>query len=202
MSSTTLLLADIPALTRLQDSKTSEWHDCNIIWKNKTWQDLVLSNHGYNYELWHQEDQARRDDLGFEHVYQAKRKIDYYNQQRNNFMEKMDLYWQQELQVSTNNTAPLHTETPGMIIDRLSILSLKIYHMALQTRRQDCDKTHKETCEHKLAVLKIQRNDLMEALLQLHDEIKEGKKTFKLYKQMKMYNDPNLNPQLYTHSHE
>ena len=96
-----------------------------------------------------------------------------------------------------NSDLPIHTETPGMIIDRLSILSLKIYHMAEQLERDDVDDNHKQQCLNKLNILKLQRQDLLTALQQLFAELKNQTRTFRLYKQMKMYNDATLNPQLY-----
>ena len=112
-------------------------------------------------------------------------------------MEQVDLALVDALKLDINANLPAHSETPGMMIDRLSILALKIYHMALQLQRDDVSAEHIATCEHKLAILKVQREDLKTCLQQLIIDIKDHKKMFKLYKQMKMYNDKTLNPQLY-----
>lgn len=158
---------------------------------------LVEKNHSFNYQLWHAEDRARRDDKGFEFVYHAKRDIDHYNQQRNNFMEHMDSWLIAALNPSDKEDCPLHSETPGMIIDRLSILSLKIFHMEKQTHRTDVDSTHHQACLKKLEVLQMQQAQLATCLEQLLDETHAGKRRFKVYHQFKMYNDPQLNPELY-----
>lgn len=160
---------------------------------------IVEENHACNYQLWHEEDKARRDDKGAEFVYHAKRNIDHFNQQRNNCMEKMDQWLQQALQPvdATVDHCPVNSETPGMIIDRLSILSLKHYHMALQTTRQDVDDAHRANCQSKLALIHHQRNQLLLCLTELLQEILDKKRTFRLYHQLKMYNDKTLNPELY-----
>jgi hypothetical protein len=156
---------------------------------------LAEENHAFNYQLWHAEDRARRDDMGAEFVYKAKREIDKFNQQRNNRMEAMDEWFFQSLQPASS--CPVHSETPGMIIDRLSILSLKSYHMSLQTVRQDASHEHKEQCIKKLAVIEQQLNQLTRCLEELLQEVQAKTRTFRVYHQFKMYNDPTLNPQLY-----
>lgn len=160
---------------------------------------IVEENHAYNYQLWHEEDKARRDDKGAEFVYHAKRNIDHFNQQRNNCMEKMDQWLQQALQPvdAVTTDCPVNSETPGMMIDRLSILSLKHYHMALQTARQDVDDTHRMNCQSKLELIQHQRNQLLLCLTVFLQEILDKKRTFRLYHQLKMYNDKTLNPELY-----
>jgi len=160
---------------------------------------IVEENHAYNYRLWHEEDKARRDDKGAEFVYHAKRNIDHFNQQRNNCMEKMDHWLQQALQPADVmiKSCPVNSETPGMIIDRLSILSLKHYHMALQTTRQDVDDNHRTNCQSKLELIDCQRNQLLLCLTAFLQEILDKERTFRLYHQLKMYNDKTLNPELY-----
>lgn len=158
---------------------------------------LVEENHAFNYQLWHAEDRARRDDMGFEYVYHAKREIDACNQQRNNRMEAMDEWLYMHLKPSADPACPVHSETPGMMIDRLSILALKIYHMNIQATRQDADELHRETCRFKLQVLLNQHQQLMECLTEFLTLTEEKTRTFRVYHQFKMYNDPNLNPELY-----
>lgn len=158
---------------------------------------LVQADHADNYQLWMAEDRARRDDRGFEFVYHAKREIDRWNQARNDQIEAMDLWIFEKLSPPALGTCSVNSETPGMMIDRLSIMSLKIFHMAIQTQRAEATETHRETCRHKLGVLRTQRIMLHECLLTLISEIQSNKRTFAMYRQFKMYNDPNLNPQLY-----
>lgn len=158
---------------------------------------LAKENHHFNYQLWNAEDRARRDDQGYEFVYRAKREIDHCNQQRNNRMEAMDEWFFHTLQPAAANQCPVHSETPGMMIDRLSILSLKSYHMAIQTKREDVDAAHRQQCTHKLEVINQQLEQLALCLDLLIKEVQAKTRTFRVYHQFKMYNDPRLNPQLY-----
>lgn len=197
MSYAPIEIDNIEKLVELQDQTTKKWHHEDITIPSDPWLQAALGNHSENYQLWHQEDKARRDDMGFEYVYQAKRAIDAHNQKRNNLMEAMDNQLFSYYALSHESELPIHSETPGMMIDRLSILSLKIYHMALQTVREDADEAHKATCLEKLAILKLQREHLKQCLIELLKALADKTKTFKLYKQMKMYNEKSLNPQLY-----
>jgi hypothetical protein len=157
---------------------------------------LVEENHLRNFQLWHEEDIARRDDLGFEAVYRAKRAIDGYNQQRNDFMEKMDQACVAALHPAESGV-PFNSETPGMMVDRLSILALKEFHMQEQADRGDADPAHRRKCADKVAVLQQQRADLARALADLLEAVEAGERSFRVYFQFKMYNDPSLNPELY-----
>ena len=150
--------------------------------------------------LWNAEDRARREDKGHQFVYEAKREIDGFNQQRNNRMESIDGCLAEMIPMASYQQTPVHSETPGMIIDRLSILSLKSYHMEQQALRTDVDEPHRQSCAHKLAVLREQRQQLSLCLQRLLQECIEGQRCFRLYHQFKMYNDPTLNPQLYKDS--
>ena len=179
-------------------------HECTINWKKigieltkKDFLGIVEENHAFNFQLWNAEDRARREDMGFEFVYNAKREIDHYNQQRNNRMETMDEWLFNELQPTCSTTCPVHSETPGMIIDRLSILTLKAYHMALQVARVDVDSNHLETCHSKLHTINEQKKQLQDCLQHYLEEINNKTRTFRVYHQFKMYNDATLNPQLY-----
>jgi hypothetical protein len=131
-------------------------------------------------------------------VYLAKREIDHYNQQRNNRMEAMDEWFFENLHPAAPNYCPVNSESPGMIIDRLSILALKTYHMELQTKRTEVDPEHRALCANKLEVLNEQLNQLASCLQELILEIVAKTRTFRVYHQFKMYNDPKLNPQLYS----
>lgn len=158
---------------------------------------LVEENHAFNYQLWNAEDRARRDDMGPEFVYQAKREIDRHNQQRNNRMEAMDQWLFETLKPADVAHCPVHSETPGMMIDRLSILALKNFHMQIQTVRCEVDEDHRQNCQQKLRIIRIQQQQLLGCLQQLLEEVKDKKRTFRVYHQFKMYNDPALNPELY-----
>jgi hypothetical protein len=157
---------------------------------------LLEENHLRNFSLWHEEDVARRDDLGFEAVYRAKRNIDRFNQERNNFAEQMDQAVAAELQPRESG-CPRNSETPGMMIDRLSILALKEFHMHEETVRTDASAEHRAKCAEKLARIRRQRDDLTACLTELLADVAAGRRTFSVYFQFKMYNDPALNPQLY-----
>lgn len=176
---------------------TSAWHriDEDPLGLEGVWV-FVHGNHRRNFNLWHEEDGARRDDQGYEYVVRAKRAIDAYNQQRNDFIERMDQWLFEQLKPDVAS-APIHSETPGMIVDRLSILALKVYHMMEQAERTDVSPAHRATCQKKLTVLRQQRSDLTAILDQFLQEIKQGRRAYRVYFQFKMYNDPSLNPQLY-----
>ncbi|MFI4919089.1 MAG: DUF4254 domain-containing protein [Legionellales bacterium] len=178
-------------------------HDCILAWKatgiayqQQGVYQLVEENHAFNYQLWHAEDKARRNDMGYEFVCHAKREIDHFNQQRNNRMEALDEWIFNALQPAPADACPVNSESPGMMIDRLSILSLKSYHMALQTERRDVDQAHRNQCQSKVGVIQQQLQQLQACLKQLLEEVVTNTRTFRVYHQFKMYNDPTLNPEL------
>ncbi|MCH9689714.1 MAG: DUF4254 domain-containing protein [Gammaproteobacteria bacterium] len=158
---------------------------------------LVEQNHAFNYRLWHAEDKARREDMGHTFVYQAKREIDGHNQKRNDCMEAMDDYLIELLKPAAPDMCVVHSETPGMMIDRLSILALKQYHMTEQTVRQDVDDVHRAECLEKLGVIDAQIIQLSTCLSDLLQEVLQQTRTFRVYRQFKMYNSVQLNPELY-----
>jgi hypothetical protein len=180
----------------LQTTLTARWHQTPPQAVDAGFPRLVEENHLRNFQLWHEEDIARRDDLGFEAVYRSKRAIDRFNQERNNFIEEIDRALVEALRPRESG-CPRHSETPGMIIDRLSILALKEYHMAEEAARVDATPAHRERCAPKLARLRVQRADLTACLGELLADVPAGRRTFSVYFQFKMYNDPTLNPQLY-----
>ncbi|HSP43106.1 MAG TPA: DUF4254 domain-containing protein [Luteolibacter sp.] len=180
----------------LQVALTARWHEETPAAAGDGFLSLVQENHQRNFQLWHEEDIARRDDLGSERVHQAKRAIDRFNQERNNFIEEMDKALVAALQPAESGV-PKNSETPGMIIDRLSILALKEYHMWEETERTDASEEHRTKCAEKLARIRLQRADLTQCLAELLDAVRAGTRTFAVYYQFKMYNDPALNPQLY-----
>jgi len=184
------------AISTLQSELTAAWHALPPVAAGDGFLRLVQENHQRNFELWHEEDIARRDDLGSERVHRAKRAIDRFNQERNNFIEEMDKALVAALQPAEAGV-PRNSETPGMMIDRLSILALKEYHMREEAERPDASAQHRATCGEKLARILRQRSDLTQCLAELLAEVAAGTRTFAVYYQFKMYNDPALNPQLY-----
>ncbi len=147
---------------------------------------------------WHMEDVVRNPDIEPREGLYWKRRIDRQNQERTDTVEYIDSYYlQQFANVTPLSDATINTESPAWAIDRLSILALKIYHMAVETARTDVSHAHQESCQAKLNILLEQRKDLSQSIDELLAAIAEGKKYMKVYKQMKMYNDPTLNPVLY-----
>ena len=147
---------------------------------------------------WHLEDIIRDPQIDPVTALQIKRRIDKSNQERTDMVEYIDSYFLDKFKdVKPAPDAQINTESPAWAIDRLSILALKIYHMAIEVDRKDADKAHVEACAKKLAVLNEQHSDLSQAIEHLLADIAAGRKYMKVYKQMKMYNDPALNPVLY-----
>ena len=187
---------DSATIAALQRALTATWHDEPPHTAGEGFLKLVQENHLRNFQLWHEEDIARRDDLGAERIHQAKRAIDRYNQERNNFIEEIDKALVALLEPAESG-CPKNSETPGMIIDRLSIMALKEFHMAEEAARAEASEGHRATCGEKLARITRQRGDLTQSLGELIAEVSAGTRTFTVYYQFKMYNDPALNPQLY-----
>lgn len=147
---------------------------------------------------WHYEDIIRIPDIDPVEALQLKRKIDASNQDRTDMVEYIDSYFLQLYKgITVLPGATINTESPAWAIDRLSILALKIYHMAEEAGRTDASESHKLACNNKLIILNQQREDLSGAIDDLLKDISTGKKYMKVYKQMKMYNDEALNPMLY-----
>ena len=144
---------------------------------------------------WAYEDIIRDPEIDPAEALSLKRKIDASNQQRTDTVELLDEYFLKKYSnVKTLQDASINTESPAWALDRLSILELKIYHMRIEANRVDASENHKEKCSLKLEVLIQQREDLSLAIDELLDEISKGQKYMKTYKQMKMYNDEELNP--------
>ena len=159
--------------------------------------DLYLKN-WIDTVQWHLEDIVRDPEIDPIRALQIKRRIDRSNQERTDLVERIDNYFltlYKDVQPAADAT--INTESPAWAVDRLSILALKIYHMRQEVDRTDVDEAHREACRRKLAVLLEQRADLSLALDQLLADIAAGRKYMKVYRQMKMYNDPSLNPVLY-----
>jgi hypothetical protein len=157
---------------------------------------LVLDQHRANFDLWHREDDARDPDASDHTIVETKHDIDRLNQTRNDLAEQIDVTL---LDLAPENpSALLHSESPGLIIDRLSILALKIFHTESQLHRSTIE--HQQRNHLRLLVLNEQRTDLSGCLADLWKEVLAGQRRFKLYRQLKMYNDPALNPVLYRRS--
>ena len=147
---------------------------------------------------WHFEDIIRDPNINPDAALVLKRRIDKSNQDRTDLVELIDSYFLDKYKdVTPVEGATINTESPAWAIDRLSILALKIYHMRKEVERTDTTPEHHAQCEKKLNVLLEQRKDLSTAIDQLIADIEAGRKYMKVYKQMKMYNDPALNPVLY-----
>ncbi len=156
---------------------------------HKNWIDTVQ---------WHLEDIIRNPQIDPARALAIKRRIDASNQERTDMVEYIDGYFLDKYKgVTPSAAARLNTETPAWAVDRLSILLLKVYHMQAEVSRTEVSAEHREACAEKLNVLLLQRKDLSAAIEELLDDLSSGQKVMKLYKQMKMYNDPALNPVLY-----
>lgn len=167
------------------------------IYKESTLEFLLNKKNWIDTVQWHLEDIIREPSINPEKALEIKRRIDKSNQDRTDLVELLDDYFFEQFE----NVQPLpdsfiNTETPAWAVDRLSILNLKIYHMREEAERNDAEESHREKCSFKLKVLLQQREDLSLAINQLFEMLKSGKAVIKTYKQMKMYNDPNLNPVL------
>ncbi|MDR3753708.1 MAG: DUF4254 domain-containing protein [Terracidiphilus sp.] len=193
-------------IVALQDRLTLLWHETagekypsapvNSV---DAWLGLVTRQHRANFDLWHIEDEARAPRVSDAELAEVKRRIDKTNQLRNDLVEELDrnlLAWL-EAHGLPKAGAPLNSESPGLIIDRLSILALKIYHTREETERRDAPEGHAERNLARLEVLREQRADLAACLDALWQDTMSGVRCFKLYRQMKMYNDPALNPAMY-----
>ena len=163
-----------------------------------TLEHLLYQKNWIDTVQWHLEDVVRNPAIDPVIGLSLKRKIDASNQERTDMVEFIDSYFlDQYKEVKPAIDATINTESPAWAIDRLSILALKIYHMQAEVNRADATESHKQSCAVKLAILLEQRTDLSKAIDDLLTDIASGKKYMKVYKQMKMYNDPRLNPILY-----
>ena len=196
-------MIDIQKVLELQTKNVEDWHiELKQTQTELPWS-FIEENNFWNFSLWHEEDIARVKDIDPLRIVEAKRNIDKYNQARNNAMEKMDEWILSYLE--QNKIAPgekMHSETPGMMIDRLSIMSLKKYHMLEETLREEASVEHKNLCASKVKTLEEQIKDLSNCLVNILIDLEKSNLRFKVYRQFKMYNDPSLNPQLYSRSQQ
>jgi hypothetical protein len=188
------------AVSVLHRDCITRWHQQPLDNPYDSFLALVCEQLSYNYRLWHEEDKARSPSASDQEIAVVKRAIDKLNQQRNDWIEKLDDWITEELErrgVVAADSAPQNTETLGSTIDRLSILALRIYHLIEQRDRADASPEHRESVTRKLAIALAQQADLTRAAQQLADDLFGGRKRHKTYRQLKMYNDPSLNPYLY-----
>ena len=198
------LMLQTTRLTALQNDLTIQWHEppTRLTEDHATSSPeaaliaLAIFHHRANFDLWHQEDEARSPDASDAVITSTKHEIDRLNQLRNDLVERIDTLLFQAAG-DQNPDAPLHSETPGLILDRLSILALKRFHTAEAAHRGSATEQHRTRNQQRLHVLEQQSEDLAQCLGELWTEILAGRRRFKLYRQMKMYNDPELNPVLY-----
>jgi hypothetical protein len=194
-------------IVKLHDTETRAWHQAQVAVEaaglrdepHGDWLRLVSRQHRANFDLWHIEDEARTPGATDAELAGVKRRVDRTNQLRNDLVEELDralLSWL-EPQGLPNPAAALNSESPGLMIDRLSILSLKIYHTREEAERSDAPAGHAARNSDRLAILEQQRADLADCLDTLWKETLKGTRRFKLYRQLKMYNDPSLNPAIY-----
>ncbi|MBB5330577.1 DUF4254 domain-containing protein [Tunturiibacter gelidoferens] len=192
-------MLDALLITRMQEDMTAGLHETENEVAIATGADglmaLAMAQHRANFDLWHGEDNARVPDAPDAEIVRVKHAIDTLNQRRNDLVEKMDVWLIDRLE--QDPAAPLHSETPGLMIDRLSILALKIYHTHEEAHRASATEEHRSRNASRLALLEEQRDDLAACLDALWSDVLAGRRRFKLYRQMKMYNDPELNPAVY-----
>ena len=188
------------ALDGLLESLVARWHDIEPAHDEPGLVGRVCDLHRFNFLLWHEEDIARSPEVTDSQIATVKRSIDRLNQARNDAIEKVDDGLIEELARLGIEAAPgghAATETPGAAIDRLSILELRRYHMREQMERSDASEEHRAKAASKMEVLDRQRAHLVEAVDRLLGEIFSGQRPLRVFRQMKMYNDPAMNPYLY-----
>ncbi|MEN6459234.1 MAG: DUF4254 domain-containing protein [Thermoguttaceae bacterium] len=193
-------MINVPEILELHETTVARWHEQEIDNSYEGFLRLVCEQHQQNFRLWHQEDIARSPNVTDAEIAGVKRAIDKLNQHRNDLIERLDDFLLAQLaaaEVAPRSEAALNTETPGSAIDRLSILSLRLYHMAEQAARQDAAVEHVAKANARLEILREQRRDLSNSLVELLTDLKDGRKRLKVYHQFKMYNDPTMNPYLY-----
>ncbi|MCC6125537.1 MAG: DUF4254 domain-containing protein [Pirellulales bacterium] len=194
---------DVREITHLHAEAVQRWHKQEIDNPFSGLLEVICRQHEQNFRLWHQEDIARSPDVSDFDLAQVKRAIDKLNQRRNDLIEQVDDCLIRELAaagVAPWKNARLNTETPGSVIDKLSILSLRIFHMEEQVFRTDATEEHREKVKARLEILHEQHRDMSSSLRDLLEDIFAGRKRLKIYRQFKMYNDPTLNPYLYNSS--
>jgi hypothetical protein len=187
-------------IAALHDGATAAWHfDSGAQLNPQPFLATVLAQHRANFDLWHTEDRARDPRATDADIVEVKRTIDQINQRRNDLAERCDGLLLESLAARglPNPAAELNSESPGLMIDRLSILALKIFHTQEEVSRPAAPAGHADRNRQRLALLSEQRDDLVGCLDRLWVETLAGMRRFKIYRQLKMYNDPSLNPSIY-----
>lgn len=190
----------VASVRQLHQKTVSRWHGSDPDNPHDGLLSTVCQQHQFNFLLWHEEDIARSPDVSDARIAAVKRAIDGYNQQRNDGIEHIDealIETFAKTGVQPTQNARLNTETPGSAIDRLSIMSLRIYHLQEQLDRPDVDDQHVAKVRERIERCEVQQADLSHSLTELLEDLLAGRKLLKIYRQMKMYNDPTLNPYLY-----
>jgi len=195
------------AVVALHDALTKLWHEPPSDGRpepdyKEPFAEAVAEQHRANFELWHIEDEARMPRASDRQIAELKRAIDHTNQRRNDLMERCDSILLAALEASSlpSLDAELHSESPGLMLDRLSILALKIYHTREEIARANAPEGHARRNRERLEVLETQRTDLAGCLDQLWRQVLASERRFKVYRQLKMYNDATLNPAVYSRS--
>ena len=185
------------ALIKLHDQALKSWYadPPNMLDTGSSLKSLILAQHFCNYNLWNLEDQARLRKVSDSRIAEVKRSIDTWNQRRNDLIEQIDQFLLEMFSSVDISEAEQHSETAGMMIDRISILALKIRNMTLISEDR-LDAVIAAEGSKKLEILKTQRQDLMICLQKLINDFQSGRRYFKSYRQFKTYNDPRLNPLL------
>ncbi len=191
-------MIDVMQITGMQHLMVAHWHVEQMENPYEDFLGIACEEHQYNYQLWHEEDIARSPDVGDARVASAKRVIDLANQKRNDAIERIDDAIAEQIEKqNVCAKGPLNTETPGSAIDRLSILALRLYHLEEQLERADIAESHCQSVIAKINICKIQHQELSRSLGELFADLFSGRKRHRTYRQLKMYNDPALNPYLY-----
>ncbi len=200
MPATVVPPVDMTTIDALFSHLVAHWHHFEPEHSEEGLRGRACDLHRFNFLLWHEEDIARAPHVTDGRIAQVKRAIDRYNQARNDCIEKVDDWLVADLAargIEAADDAPAATETPGAAIDRLSILELRRYHMREQVERADATAEHRAKAASRLVVLDLQRDHLVESVDRLLAEIYSGERPLRVFRQMKMYNDPTMNPYLY-----
>lgn len=192
-------------LYNIFESQVKKYHETDSVdaemncpYKAGTWEALLWEKNFVDTVQWHLEDLIRPDDVDPVEALKLKRRIDRSNQVRTDLVERIDDWFMAQFsKVKLQPDARINTETPAWAVDRLSILALKIYHFGIEVAREGVSAEHKAKCQEKYNTLLQQREDLTTAIDELLEDLSAGRRIMKLYRQMKMYNDPALNPMLY-----
>jgi hypothetical protein len=193
----------VAQITAFHGESVVRWHAAPSSRPDDTYNGLlalVCEQHRFNFLLWHEEDKARCPEASDSEIAAVKRNIDRFNQQRNDAIERIDEALIEAFSAAgllPRTDARLNTETPGSAVDRLSIMSLRIYHLQEEFAREDADERHRANARERLNRCRAQHSDLSQSLGELLTDIIAGRKLLKVYRQLKMYNDPTFNPYLY-----